>query len=171
MSKTHWKKLHNPDYLGAYALNPGQDLTATIQQVKNEIVTGPDGKKEECTVMHFSEKDIKPMIMNATNSKTVHKLLKTPYIEEWTGSKIQIYIDNVRAFGETVEALRIRPFHPKQDEYKCGDCGSVIADANGKSARQIAESTQSKYGAALCGACATKRFEEKQKEDVLNENN
>lgn len=24
---THWKKLTNPDYLGAYALQPGEDLT------------------------------------------------------------------------------------------------------------------------------------------------
>ena len=26
MDKTHWKKLENPDYLGAYALQPNQDL-------------------------------------------------------------------------------------------------------------------------------------------------
>ena len=24
--KTHWKKLNNPDFLGAYALEPGEDL-------------------------------------------------------------------------------------------------------------------------------------------------
>lgn len=25
MSKTHWKKLTNPDYLGAYAFDPGEE--------------------------------------------------------------------------------------------------------------------------------------------------
>lgn len=169
--KTHWKKLHNPDYLGAYALTPGQDLITTIKSVGSEIVTGPDGKKEECMVMHFSEKDIKPMIMNSTNSKQCQKLFKTPYIEEWAGRKIQIYIDHVKAFGEVVEALRIRSFLPREKEYKCGDCGTVIVDSNGKKAQDIAESTQRKYGKPLCAECATKAFEAKKQEDVLNEDN
>ena len=82
MSKTHWKKLNNPDYLGAYALEPGQELVATIKVVRKEMVTGPDGKKEECTVVHFAEKEIKPLILNTTNAKTIQKIYKTPYIEE-----------------------------------------------------------------------------------------
>ena len=40
MAKTHWKKLSNPDYLGAYALDPGKDLIVTIQSVGEERVTG-----------------------------------------------------------------------------------------------------------------------------------
>jgi hypothetical protein len=74
---THWKKLTNPDYLGAYALEPGQDLIVTIKSVANEVVTGSDGKKETCSVMRFAE-NVKPMILNATNSKMITKLLKTP---------------------------------------------------------------------------------------------
>ena len=35
------------------------------------MVTGPDGKKEECTVVHFAEKEIKPLILNTTNAKTI----------------------------------------------------------------------------------------------------
>ena len=88
---THWKKLMNPEYLGGYALQPGQELIATIKTVGNEEVTGTDGKKEICSVIHFVE-DIKPMILNATNNKTIANLFKTPYIEQWAGRKIQIYI-------------------------------------------------------------------------------
>jgi hypothetical protein len=110
---THWKKLHNPDYLGAYALQPGQDLIVTIKEVKNEMVTGPDGKKEECTVAHFKESGIKPMILNSTNSKTITKVVGSPYIEQWAGKAIQIYIAQVQAFGEKVDALRVRPVAPK----------------------------------------------------------
>ena len=80
MTKTHWKKLHNPDYLGAYFLQPGQDLILTIQKVQKEIVVGADGKREECTVLHFKEKEAKPMILNATNAKTISKIYGTPYI-------------------------------------------------------------------------------------------
>lgn len=86
---THWKKLTNPNYLGAYSIENGQDLILTIKYVQEEKVICPDGKKDDCVVCHFSE-NVKPMILNATNMKTITKLYKTPYIEEWTGKKIQI---------------------------------------------------------------------------------
>ena len=44
-TKTHWKKLQNPDYLGAYALENGKDLIATIKTVGLEMIIGADGKK------------------------------------------------------------------------------------------------------------------------------
>lgn len=111
-TKTHWKQLQNPDYLGAYSLSPGQELILTIKSVVREKVTGTGGKKQECTVVHFMEKQ-KPMIMNRVNSKTISKIHLTPYIEEWVGKQIQVYADKVDAFGEQVEALRIRPFVPQ----------------------------------------------------------
>lgn len=67
-NKTHWKKLTHPDYLGAYALNPGEERTLTIKSVASELVVGTDGKKEECIVARFTE-DEKPMILNKTNMK------------------------------------------------------------------------------------------------------
>ena len=90
---THWKKLHNPDYLGVYALEVGKDLTATIREIKNEMVIGANGKKEECSVMYFSEPNIKPMIVNATNFKTMQKLFKSHFIEKCRGAKIHIFAD------------------------------------------------------------------------------
>lgn len=155
---THWKKLTNPDYLGAYALQPGQELIATIKSVANEVVTGTDGKKETCLVMRFME-NIKPMILNATNSKTITKLFKTPYIEEWTNRKIQIYTEKVKAFGEIVDALRVRDFLPVEKELICADCGGKIEGYGKYSADTMARHTLSKYGKALCSACATKAKE------------
>ena len=29
---THWKKFHNPDYLGSYSLDPGKDMILTIDK-------------------------------------------------------------------------------------------------------------------------------------------
>lgn len=110
---THWKKMINPDYLGAYALDPGQELIVTIKIVRIEKVTGPDGKSEELPVAHFNESGIKPMVLNATNMKTITKVHGTPYIEQWSGKAITLYVDKVKAFGDVVEALRIRPVAPK----------------------------------------------------------
>lgn len=171
-SKTHWKKLNNPNYLGAYALDPGQDMILTIQSVREETVIGADGKKEQCMVMRFME-PVKPMILNATNAKTISNLTGTPYVEEWTGHKIQIYSASVKAFGEVVDALRIRPFAPKQETYKCADCGQEIAPVGKMTAQQVAEHTRKSYGRMLCAACGAKAKQAKadaeKAGDVLND--
>lgn len=161
---THWKKLMHPEYLGAYALEPGQDLIVTIKSVGNEEVTGSDGKKDICSVIHFVE-NVKPMILNATNNKTIAKLFKTPYIEEWAGRKIQIYTEKVKAFGEIWDALRIRDFLPVDKEPKCADCGKKIEGFGGKSAEVIAKYTLKNYGRCLCSECATKASEANKKTD------
>lgn len=109
---THWKKLTHPDYLGAYALEPGQDMVLTIKSCAIEIVNGTDGKKQECMVIHFTEQGVKPMICNKTNAKTISKIHKTPYIEQWAGKQIQLYASQVSAFGTTTDALRIRDIVP-----------------------------------------------------------
>lgn len=152
---THWKKLMNPNYLGGYALTLGQDLIATIKSVGNEEVTGTDGKKEICSVIHFVE-DVKPMILNATNNKTIANLFKTPYIEQWSGRKIQIYTEKVKAFGEIWDALRIRPFLPVEKELLCTDCGKKIGAFGKTSAEVVAKHTLNTYGRMLCSECATK---------------
>lgn len=162
---THWKKLTNPDYLGAYALEPGQDLIVTIKSVANEVVTGTDGKKETCSVMHFAE-NVKPMVLNATNSKTITKLLKTPYIEQWKGRKIQLYVqEGIKAFGDIVDALRVRPFLPVEQELKCADCGKKIEPYGKMSAEVVAKHTLKNYGKMLCSECGKKAAEALKKAD------
>lgn len=172
-SKTHWKSLQDNNYIGAYSLEPNEDRILTIKIVKRETVTGVNGKKEDCTVAHFTEKE-KPMILNRTNQKTIQKIYKTPYIEDWAGRKIQIYADMVKFGGELVEALRIRPFIPKQTDLPadkpipCADCGQVIAAFGGMTAPQMAKYTYDKYGKSLCSECATAEAgKHAEAEDVL----
>lgn len=107
---THWKKLTNPDYIGAYSLQPGEEKTVEIISVGRRKVKGTDGKETECTVAEL--KNEKPFILNRTNCKTISKIAGSSFIENWKGVKIIIYADNVKAFGDVVEALRIRPTVP-----------------------------------------------------------
>lgn len=109
---THWKKTKNPNYIGSWALQPNEELILTIKSGGMEEIVNADGKKETELVIHFTE-DYKPMIVNSTNAKTISKVLKTPYVEQWVGNKIQIYARRIRAFGEDVDALRVRDFAPK----------------------------------------------------------
>ena len=109
--KTHWKKTMNPNYLGAYALELNQDLIVEITEVKTESVMNADGRNEECLVAHL--KDQKPLIVNKTNAKAIAKVCGSNYIEDWKGKQIALYISNVKAFGELVEAIRVRTVAPK----------------------------------------------------------
>ncbi len=167
---THWKKLTNPNYLGAYSIENGQDLILTIKYVQEEKVIGTDGKKDDCVVCHFVE-NAKPMILNATNMKTITKLYKTPYIEEWAGKKIQIGIEKVKAFGDIVEALRIRKNIPSIQPVaypKCEMCGNDIQPAANMTPEQYAAYTKANCGQALCNLCARKKAQEV-KNNAVNE--
>lgn len=104
---THWKKLTNPDYLGSYDFAQGEERIVTVKDVKREMISGSDGKKEECTVCHFIE-PYKPMILNVTNQKMITKLTETPYIEQWVGKSFKLVVVKIKAFGEVVDALRIK---------------------------------------------------------------
>lgn len=103
---THWKKLTNPNYIGSEILQPGQELKLEIEKVQKEQVKTAEGT-QECVVAYFKNGK-KGMILNKTNMKIITKSLDTPYIEQWIGKSITIYAAKVRAFGEMVEALRVK---------------------------------------------------------------
>lgn len=109
---THWKTQFNYQWLGAYCLPDGKDVTLTIKEMKREEVVGTSGKKELLLVAYFAE-NVKPMVVNKTNCKTLEKLYRTPNIEDWAGKQMQVGASRVDAFGDKVDALRIRPFMPK----------------------------------------------------------
>ena len=146
----HWRKSFNPNYIGAYAFQPGEEKVVTIKTTDNEEVTNQDGKKEQCLVAHFKEAE-KPLILNVTNCKAIEKLAGTPDRLQWPGTGLILCVQKVKAFGELVEAVRIRPVKP----FICADCGGIITGLNGKSHQEIKEYTAKNYGRQLCPKCAT----------------
>ncbi len=137
-TKTHWRQLVNPDYLGAYSLPNGKDLTVTIEKVLRQMVTSVGGREEECTVAQI--KDNKPLILNVTNSRMIQNLYNTPYIEDWTGKEITLYSAITKMKGEEVECLRIRPKIKVKPELKKGtdDFKKVVqAVKNGYTIEQV----------------------------------
>lgn len=111
--RTHWKKAFNSPYLGSWDLPDYEDIELTIEKVEKKM---SEGLKENSTfnTIYFKESGYKPMILNATNAKTLRNNFGTPYIEEWGGYKITIYVaTGVKAFGEIHDALRIREVKPE----------------------------------------------------------
>ena len=172
--KTHWKKLPNPDYLGAYSLsgeNGYIEKVVTIENVRQETVTGTDGKKEMCMVAHLTGE--KPMILNATNCKAIAKVAGSSFVEDWAGVAVTLYVQQgIKAFGDVVDALRIRPKAPAPPAI-CDRCRNTIAPAFKMSVPQlIAYSKMHCNGATLCASCmkAFKEMQDAQKEtEAVNE--
>lgn len=154
MNKTHWKKLTSPNYVGAWDFQPGEEKTVTIKEIKREIVQNQNGK-EDCTVAYFVE-DVKPLILNKTNADMISKVWGTPYIEDWAGKKITLKVKKVSAFGDMVDAVRVSKDRPVDDVIICETCGKPIMSAAGRTAKEIAAATKTKYGKMICVECAKK---------------
>lgn len=157
-NQTHWKKLTNPDYLGAYAFDPGEIKNVTIKEVGLQMVQGTNGSKEECIVATFVE-DVKPLILNKTNCKAIEKLYGTSYIEDWSGKGILLNVKKVSAFGDTVDAVRIMNSLPS-DVLICEECHKTIKPAAGRSAQELADMALKHTGKKLCLDCQKKYKEE-----------
>ena len=125
---------------------------------------GADGKKEDCIVCYWKEKE-KPMILNVTNCKTITKVVGTPYIEQWAGHRIQIGVENVKAFGDVVQALRVKKTKPRDAEAEksipCEDCGKPIRAAFGMTASQWAAYSKKQLKKCVCEDCANRIASEK----------
>lgn len=111
MAKTHYRKAFNSPYLSA--ADVVRPIVVTIDRVKLEQ-DATKQTKESFNTAHFVEKELrpgeplKPMVLNAGNSKMLATLAGTPYIDDWQGITVGIWVDKNVKFGrETVEGLRL----------------------------------------------------------------
>lgn len=161
--KTHWKKIvSDPNFIGEADFRDGEEKVLTIDRINQaETVETAEGRSKKA-VVHWKESGNKPMILNVARSKNIEKVAGSVYLEDWPGTAVQLYIDhNIRAFGEVVSAVRVRPFKPRVQQTApvppCSDCGGEITPAMGKEARWIAAYTKKQYGVPLCAECGQRR--------------
>lgn len=116
--KTHFRKAFDSPYLSSADIVGSQVLT--IERVTLES-DRTKKTKDRFNTAWFKEKEIrageplKPMILNATNSKTLAKLAGSKFIDDWNGLRVTVYVDEHVRFGkETVEGLRISPMVPSK---------------------------------------------------------
>ncbi len=112
-NKTHYRKVFKSDHLGCADIEDfieaGSNLIFTIKHVKQEIGVRVAGRKINANIAYFVEK-IKPLVLNATNSKTVKNLTCSSFVEDWNNLTVQLYIDPTASLkGEIVGGVRINP--------------------------------------------------------------
>lgn len=145
----HWKNMANYDYLGAYSLQGiTPEVTLTIKSVKKEKVTGEGGIISDCIVTYFEETnqngvEVKPMVLNKTNCKTIEKIYETGDVDEWVGKRITIFVTQTRYAREMRDCLRVKNEVPPQVIYTCSVCGKEIQ-------KGTYDASLAKYGKALC---------------------
>lgn len=160
------------EFMGAEDIEPGQEPVLTIKNIYNGLVTLSRGKEKKDFIVFAEEtvpgiKTVRPLIVNATNRKTLRKLYKSVTADMLEGKKIQLFLEhNVRdpSSGEKVDGIRIRPVVPTSkpsSPIKCEECGKVIQAVGGYSAEDIARINKGRFGRALCAECSKKLSEPK----------
>ena len=152
-----YRKYLDKSYLGAWDIPDDGDLILTIDRAVRDEVQNERGKEKKL-ILYFVE-DYKPMIMNKVNPENISKALGSTKLEDWEGKRIAIYSEKVNAFGGVKDALRIRPYPPKETNVFCDNCGSKIEAHGSYSVNKIVTMSRAKYGQALCWECASARKE------------
>ncbi|ECJ2534309.1 TPA: hypothetical protein JC323_004417 [Salmonella enterica] len=111
--KTHYRKAFDSPYLSSADI-----VEPTILTIARVALESDKTKKTKdvFNTAYFEERELrpgeklKPMILNATNSKTLKGITGSPFLEDWGGVKVTVFVDkNVRFGKESVEGLRISP--------------------------------------------------------------
>lgn len=119
-TKTHYRKAFDSPYLSAADV-----VEPTVLTIGKVVLERDKTKKtqDSFNTAYFVEKEIRPgeelrpMILNATNSRTMRSLTGSPFIEDWAGTAVTIYVDtNVRFGRDTVEGLRISTELPRKEK-------------------------------------------------------
>jgi len=168
---TSIKRYFDTDYIGAYSIDDGFEPVLTIDSLWYGELTLGGGRKEPHVVVKFREKkvpgvdEVKPLILNATNRKTLKKLFGDDSAKTLEGKRIQLYIDpKVRdpQDGGFTEGLRIRPFIPKVEGVpRCAQCKEEVVAAGPMTAAQIVALSMKRKGEIWCAACLKKEELEK----------
>lgn len=108
-------------------------------------------------------KECLPLILNATNTKTIKKLF-SPNDDDTSlaiGHKIVLYVTTTKVAGEVKNCLRIKEY----SEEKCSDCGQAILPKAGKTVSELIEISKRNCGRQLCLSCMQKVAAEKEAKD------
>lgn len=115
--KTHYRKAFDSPYLSSADI-----VEPTVLTVRRVALETDKTKKTKdvFNTAYFVEKEVrqgeklKPMILNATNSKTMKALTGSAFIDDWIDVRVTVYVDSGVKFGkDLVEGLRISPRAPE----------------------------------------------------------
>lgn len=169
------------DYLGVIDFAPNAEPVLTIDALYNGEITLSQGKQKKKVITFVEERvpginEVRPLVLNRTNWKTLKKLFGEMTAATLKGKKIQLYLQSgVRNPGtkEIGSGIRIRDKIPtagaKYVAPKCEECGKDITGLGSFTPEQIAQKNKERYGKCLCVECGKKRKAELEAEQAAQE--
>lgn len=130
--KTHYKKLTDTNYFGSWDIEQSEIILRITKVERQEVMNG-EGRADNKIVLHLDK--YKPLILNKTNEKSISKLFG-PYVEDWVNKYFTAFKTNVKSFGETVEAVRIRTRPPVFNDKHPAYADAVKAVKEGKRTKE-----------------------------------
>lgn len=100
--------LFDSNFLHAWDLPPGKDITATIEKVEGGELVSEGKKKSRKPVITFKGKQ-KKLALNKTNTNLLIRQLGRDY-SKWPGRLMTMYGTTCDAFGDKhMPCIRVRP--------------------------------------------------------------
>lgn len=139
----HWRNVYKSDFLASWDLDD-----------KDELLTIDFAERKECklargneikVVLNFKEKtlsngvELKPMICNPTNSKTISRAVKSGIIQDWKGYSVLLSVKENKGKIGNSEGLYIKDV--KMVEF---DIKPILDETDFKKAQLMASENQSK---------------------------
>src|SRR5262252_503285 len=93
------------NYLKAADIGNRQ-ITVTIDDIQQEELQSPDGKKQRKPVLYF-RRIKKGLVLNVTNARTIEHVYGDE-MDDWIGKELVLFAREVEARGETMLAIRVR---------------------------------------------------------------
>ena len=155
----------NGAFLAVEDLSPSTEPVLTIAKVGWGECVLDQGRKEEHDVIFWQEAGVpgcpqaRPLIVNATNRKTLLALYGDLSAQCLEGKRVRLYIDpHVRSVGGGyTSGIRIRKLIPEPPQQPagpiCADCGNPIQPAGNYTAEAVADYGMQRFGRPLCAAC------------------
>ena len=163
MNKTHWKALADTSqYLGKQHFGPDEKKDVTIESVEEQIVENHAKRTKDIkAIIYFVEPDVRPLIANKTNRAKIAELLDSPFIEDWAGRKITLWVDPKVPNNfdpSNPGAVRVWPKLPEEDHVVCENCGVLIEAHDNYSVNKIVTRSRARWNMALCWDCSMSKI-------------
>lgn len=126
---TDWREYRKSTHLASVDIEilqrKGHNLIFTIARCQREYATNINGKTQDADICYFTEKGIKPMVLNSKNKTTLSGFAVSNgcpkefsnMLENFVGLTIELWVDpTVKMKGQVTGGIRIRPVQPKAIE-------------------------------------------------------
>lgn len=148
-------KIIDPNFLNAELIGePGAYITVTIKDIDYREAFNKKTNQSEMRQALIFEGDMKPLLLNKTNAKTLKRLFSPneDKPENCLGKTIELYVERTKVGREMTTGIRIR----EHSVEKCDQCGKEIRPLMGMSVAETVDYSRKHTWKKLCIDCMRK---------------